>query len=197
MSCHRPRVAITGIGVVSPFGVGRDRVLGSRLARRERHARDHRSSTRRSLHVAACAAARCRDEVELATRPTIRATVTTRQRHGRERQRPRRSAPLREGLAHRRARRARGAAGRRARPTAIPTSASSSAAAPAASTSPSGSTASSSPARSIACRRTRFPSRSSASSRARSRSRSGCAASATCCRPAARARPTRSATRRR
>ena len=40
--CDQPRVAITGIGVVSPFGVGRDALLGSHLARRERHARDHR-----------------------------------------------------------------------------------------------------------------------------------------------------------
>ena len=42
MSLKQPRVAITGIGVVSAFGVGRDSVLGRHPQRPERHARHHR-----------------------------------------------------------------------------------------------------------------------------------------------------------
>ena len=36
------RIAITGIGVVSPFGVGRERFWDARQPRLQRHARDHR-----------------------------------------------------------------------------------------------------------------------------------------------------------
>jgi hypothetical protein len=75
-------------------------------------------------------------------------------------------------------------------------SASLSEAAPAASTWRSGSTAISSPPITIACRLTPFPCRSSVSCRVRCRSRSASGVRATSCRLAARARRTRSGTRR-
>ena len=110
MAERPPRVAITGIGVVSPFGVGRD-LFWDRVSRGVSGTRaiTEFDASHLPCRVAAAVPDDALDAGEaMPRRPSPARTA--------ERQRPRRSAPLREGLAHRRARRARSHAGRRSRP---------------------------------------------------------------------------------
>ena len=184
-----PAVAITGIGVVSPYGVGRERFW--------KHIKSGCSATRTVTDFDAtpygCTVAAPVPPVSIDDAVKIDERL-----QGLERaERPAGSAAVFAGLAHRRHRRDRGVGGRRTCASANLTPACSSAVAPGGSTSPSVSTSSSSPTAGSASRPTPSPSRSSACSRARSRSPSSCTASATWCRPGARARPTRFPTRRR
>ncbi len=182
-----PRIVITGIGVVSPFGVGRERFWShvSRGCSGTRAITDFDASEL-PCQVAAPVTGVTIDDV-----PALDGDEHVGQ------EQPRRSQALFAIGAHRRDRCARGLGRRRTAASASRMPASSSAAAAAASTSASVSTTISSSSAAGRSRRTRSRFRSSAWCRARSRSRCACAASATCCRAAARARPTPSATRRR
>ena len=180
------RIVITGIGVVSPFGVGRERFWEQCARRLQRDARD-----RTEFDASASSAALPRRGAR-AERDARRCAGARRRRHRRD---PRTTARIRSATRGRRS----SASSRRAKRGPMPacasasrTPASSSAAAAAASTSANASTttsSSSSGKQGHAVRHSR--SRSSAWCRARSRSRCGCAASAMCCRAAAPARPTR------
>ena len=189
-SCVRrgsPRIVITGIGVVSPFGVGRERFWDHV----SRGCSGTRAITEFDASDFACRVAAPVTGVTIDDVPALDGDDIW------DDGLPRRSEALFARRADRRDRRARSVGRRRPAHRASRTPASSSAAAAAASTSASGSTTTSSSSAARRSRRTRFRCRSSAWCRARFRSRCGCAASATCCRAAARARPTRSATRRR
>ena len=98
----KPRVAITGIGVVSPFGVGRD-VFWDHISRGV--------SGTRAITDFDASSLPCRVSAAVPDEALAAADVLHANGHGdgaRANERPRRSAPLREGLAHRRARGARG-----------------------------------------------------------------------------------------
>ena len=178
----RSRIAITGIGVVSAFGAGRD-AFWTNISQGV--------SGTRAITEFDASTYPCR--VAAPVPPLADGLEPLPGEQGRA-DTARRSAALFAGRDVRRPRRARGLERRRPPLRRAPRRRDHRLAAAAASTSASSSTRTSSPTTAGTSRPTPSPSASAAWCRARSRSRSACTASATCSPPAAPVPPTRWAT---